>query len=155
MSKYPKNWRQIAIDVKAEAGGHCIRCGHVHDPQGFYVLTVHHLDGDKTNCEWWNLAALCQRCHLRIQGRVNVRQGFLFPELHSDWLLPLLKGFAEAECPNAADMFHNDQRLKSPAHGSECSLCEGRGWIPGPPAEGTRLPPWLRPQRYRRRPIPS
>lgn len=28
------------------------------------VLTVHHLDGDPTNCDRDNLIALCQRCHL-------------------------------------------------------------------------------------------
>ncbi|GAH88897.1 unnamed protein product, partial [marine sediment metagenome] len=33
------------------------------------MLTVHHLDGNKANCEDWNLAALCQRCHLR-KGRI-------------------------------------------------------------------------------------
>lgn len=30
------------------------------------VLTVAHLDHDKTNNRFWNLKALCQRCHLRI-----------------------------------------------------------------------------------------
>ncbi len=29
------------------------------------VLTVAHLDHDKTNNRFWNLKALCQRCHLR------------------------------------------------------------------------------------------
>ena len=38
------------------------------------VLTVHHLDGDKGNSAWWNLAALCQVCHLQIQGKVEVSQ---------------------------------------------------------------------------------
>jgi hypothetical protein len=28
------------------------------------VLTVAHLDHDKTNNRFWNLKALCQRCHL-------------------------------------------------------------------------------------------
>lgn len=28
------------------------------------VLTVAHLDHDKTNNRFWNLAALCQKCHL-------------------------------------------------------------------------------------------
>lgn len=29
------------------------------------ILTVAHLDHDKTNNRFWNLKALCQRCHLK------------------------------------------------------------------------------------------
>lgn len=67
--EYPLNWNEIAAQVKADAGNRCIRCGHANEFETGYVLTVHHLDGDKSNCRWWNMAALCQRCHLRIQGR--------------------------------------------------------------------------------------
>jgi len=38
------------------------------------VLTVHHLTGIKADLRWWNLAALDQRCHLEIQGRVRMEQ---------------------------------------------------------------------------------
>lgn len=55
------------------------------------ILTVHHLDGDKANCRWWNLAALCQRCHLTIQGRVRMAQ--VFPFEHSEWFKPHAAGF--------------------------------------------------------------
>ena len=52
--------------------------------------TVHHLIGDKSLCEDWNLAALCQRCHLSIQGHVNMfQQVFEFYEI-SDWFKPHL-----------------------------------------------------------------
>lgn len=55
------------------------------------ILTVHHMDGDKSNCEWWNLLALCQRCHLTVQTR-------LIPDLtyfleHSEWAKPYVAGF--------------------------------------------------------------
>ncbi len=50
------------------------------------ILTVHHLDGNKANCRWWNLAALCQRCHLTIQGRVDMRR--IYPWPHSEWFRP-------------------------------------------------------------------
>lgn len=30
------------------------------------VLTVHHIDFNKMNNKKWNLIALCQRCHLRL-----------------------------------------------------------------------------------------
>lgn len=55
------------------------------------ILTVHHFDGNKANCEWWNLLPLCQRCHLQIQTRVNPQQPYMFE--HSDWLKPYVAGF--------------------------------------------------------------
>lgn len=58
------------------------------------ILTVHHLTGDKADCRWWNLAALCQRCHLTIQGRVNMAQ--VFPTEHTDWFKPYAAGYYAA-----------------------------------------------------------
>lgn len=55
------------------------------------ILTVHHLDGEKANCRWWNLVALCQRDHLYIQGRVHMEQ--LYPFEHSEWFMPYAAGF--------------------------------------------------------------
>ena len=55
------------------------------------ILTVHHLDGDKGNCRWWNLAALCQRCHLTIQGRVVLDRPWHGE--HTDWFQPYVAGF--------------------------------------------------------------
>lgn len=54
------------------------------------ILTVHHLDEDKTN-RWWNLAALCQRCHLRMQRAVVVSRSWHYE--HSDWFKPYAAGF--------------------------------------------------------------
>lgn len=55
------------------------------------ILTVHHLDGDKANCRWWNLVALCQRCHLTIQGRVVMAR--VWPWEHSEWFRPYVAGY--------------------------------------------------------------
>lgn len=55
------------------------------------IGTVHHFDGNKSNCEWWNLLALCQRCHLTIQGKVDPQQPYMFE--HSDWLKPYVAAF--------------------------------------------------------------
>ena len=55
------------------------------------IGTVHHLDGDKANCRWWNLLALCQRCHLTIQSRVNPHQPYMLE--HSAWFKPYVAGF--------------------------------------------------------------
>lgn len=81
---YPDNWPEIALRVKTEAGWRCERCGHGNDILTRHVLTVHHLNGDKAQCEDWNLAALCQRCHLHIQGKVVFHQDYFFP--HSPWM---------------------------------------------------------------------
>jgi hypothetical protein len=58
------------------------------------ILTVHHLDGNKANCRWWNLAALCQRCHLTIQGKVQMAR--VWPWEHSFWFRPYAAGFYAA-----------------------------------------------------------
>lgn len=47
------------------------------------ILTVHHLNGVKHDLRWWNLAALCQRCHLVIQNKVQMEA--VFPYEHTDW----------------------------------------------------------------------
>lgn len=65
---YPKHWRRLATIVKENADWRCERCGRAHDPDAGYALTVHHLDHDKSNCRRYNLAALCQRCHLAVEG---------------------------------------------------------------------------------------
>ena len=88
---YPSNWQTIARRVKKAAGWKCVRCGAKHSREGWNILTVHHLDGDKMNCRWWNLVALCQRCHLRIQGRVKMDQPFIYE--HSAWFKPYVAGF--------------------------------------------------------------
>lgn len=55
------------------------------------ILTVHHLDGVKANCHWWNLAALCQRCHLTIQGKVQMAR--VWPWEHSEWFRPYVAAY--------------------------------------------------------------
>ena len=90
--EYPPNWGKIARRIKEKNNWQCERCGHSHDPKNGYCLTVHHLDGDKSNCEEWNLACLCQRCHLHMQ-HIDIYQGWLFPELHSEWFKPHLEGW--------------------------------------------------------------
>ena len=88
---YPSNWREIADAVKEDAGWCCIRCAHPHDPPNGYTLTVHHLDGVPSNCARWNLTALCQRCHLKIQSRVVMEQAIMF--MPSTWIMPYLAAF--------------------------------------------------------------
>jgi len=88
---YPDNWQEISQHVKDEANWKCIRCGHPHDTETGYVLTVHHLDLNLRNNSWWNIPALCQRCHLQIQSKVVMEQVWMFE--HSEWFKPYAAGY--------------------------------------------------------------
>ena len=93
-NEYPPDWETIATRIKTGAGGKCERCGHAHDVASGHVLTVHHLDGVKSNCQDWNLAALCQRCHLHIQSKVKMDQLFWGDILDmAPWFKPHFDGY--------------------------------------------------------------
>lgn len=124
--EYPDNWKEIALAVKDAADWKCVRCGHRHEPETGYTLTVHHLDIDPSNCAWWNLAALCQRCHLHIQGKVVMEQPYLFG--HSEWFKPYVGGYYAKQsgwvatkdyyqslgvCPREYVMAHIDELLET------------------------------------------
>ena len=64
---YPDDWDDIARAVKDAAVWRCEACDAPHGPPP-HILTVDHIDHDPANCSPENLAALCQRCHLRRQG---------------------------------------------------------------------------------------
>lgn len=89
--EYPYGWPLIAKATKDAASWRCVRCRHAHEPESGRTLTVHHWDGDKGNCRWWNLMPLCQACHLSIQGRVNPDQSYMFE--HAEWCKPYAAGF--------------------------------------------------------------
>lgn len=74
---YPDNWREVADEIKGQAGNCCEQCGRAHWPLGGYTLTVHHLDGNPANCQYNNLVALCQRCHLAVQSAYLPGQGWM------------------------------------------------------------------------------
>ncbi len=76
--RYPDDWAAIAQAVKRLAGGRCEACDHPHDRETGHVLTVHHLNGNKSDCRYSNLVALCQRCHLRVQAAYIPGQAFMF-----------------------------------------------------------------------------
>lgn len=81
--EYPPEWitGQIQQDIYSRAGWKCEHCGMIFEPgstqakharnaQGDpIILTVHHIDGDKGNCSWENLVALCQICHLKMHNQ--------------------------------------------------------------------------------------
>lgn len=69
---YPENWKEITDACKLEAGHKCEWCGidgEKHNGNG-RQLSVHHLNGNPSDCDRSNLAVLCARCHLSDQHRV-------------------------------------------------------------------------------------
>ena len=90
-SGYPKNWNQIATQIKQQSGYCCQRCGiqclppgrsYRHLPRKVrskYTAQVHHRDRQPTNNNADNLVALCTGCHLYYhQGqRGNISPGQL------------------------------------------------------------------------------
>lgn len=77
-ARYPKDWAQISLEVRARAGWRCegspaypdcrAEHGRPHPATGStVVLTVAHLDHRPENCgqpgDRTNLKAWCQRCH--------------------------------------------------------------------------------------------
>ena len=101
---YPVNWTEFATAVKEAASWRCEHCGHPHETATSRVLcdelcahtvdgkqrvlTVHHLDMNPANCAPYNLVALCQACHLRVQSRVDPHQLRLDGDLREEpqWL---------------------------------------------------------------------
>ena len=68
--EYHPKWRLISYLIRTRrAENKCEQCAAInyqpHPVTGSKViLTVAHLDHDKTNNRFHNLKALCQRCHL-------------------------------------------------------------------------------------------
>ena len=69
--RYPKNWREIALEVKNAAGWRCQACGVKCRMPGEkftthkLTLTVHHKNHIPEDCRRENLIALCAPCHLK------------------------------------------------------------------------------------------
>lgn len=83
-SEYHPKWSLISRLIRFHrANNKCEWCGAVnYEPhpvtQSRVVLTVAHIDHDKSNNRFSNLAALCQRCHLnhdRHQHNLSRRYG--------------------------------------------------------------------------------
>lgn len=71
-SKYPKNWKEIRARILEREAHKCKFCSaenyswvqREHKPVRI-ILTIAHLNHDINDNRDENLAALCQRCHIR------------------------------------------------------------------------------------------
>jgi len=71
--RYPADWAAISLRIRAREKNRCKFCGarnHEPNPEtgSRVVLTVAHLNQIPEDCREENLAALCQRCHLRYDA---------------------------------------------------------------------------------------
>ena len=78
-SKYPENWEWIRSCILARAGNRCELCGAENGKPHWktgskVVLTIAHLDQDRENNKKYNLAALCQRCHNKIDLPYRIKR---------------------------------------------------------------------------------
>lgn len=90
---YPKDWDELARDIKIKANWTCQKCGkkclqphqvaeaYKSDRRewAIYTLTVHHIDHNPPNCEPDNLIALCSVCHRR-QHAQDKKYGIRTPQ---------------------------------------------------------------------------
>ncbi len=90
-SDSPPRWSRVSRWVRGRASWRCEICGAKNEPAP-NVLTVHHLDGNKWNLLPWNLAALCQRCHFKVQWTVGLYQSAL-SGIYPRWLLEHVKAY--------------------------------------------------------------
>lgn len=73
-SRYPANWKALALEVKQAAGWRCQYCGRICRQPGEpfdthrRTLTVHHLNHIPEDCRKENLVALCPACHLKADA---------------------------------------------------------------------------------------
>lgn len=98
---YPADWKAIRAGILERAAHKCEQCGVQNHAIGYrdadgtfnplddaalqngaagerkvikIVLTIAHLhDSDPANCAPENLAALCQKCHLTLDGPLHAR----------------------------------------------------------------------------------
>jgi hypothetical protein len=77
-SRYPADWKEIALNIKEREGWHCYRCGilglrpgeRLFSPKDrAYLIQVHHWDCDPANNCSENLVALCTVCHLGMHRK--------------------------------------------------------------------------------------
>ncbi|MCT7996545.1 HNH endonuclease [Laspinema olomoucense] len=81
MSRYPKDWQQIALTIKEKAGWRCSKCNRqclrpgdstkhlTKSERAKLTLTVHHHNRMPEDNRLENLIALCTSCHLSYHNR--------------------------------------------------------------------------------------
>lgn len=69
--KYPVNWKELRNNILKRAENRCELCNAENymphwKTKAIVVLTVHHINFDIKDNRDYNLIALCQRCHNKL-----------------------------------------------------------------------------------------
>ncbi len=78
-SKYPENWKEIALGIKEAAGWICEMCGkqcrRPGEPFDTHkrTATVAHLNHVENDCRPENLRCWCAPCHLRYDAKHHAK----------------------------------------------------------------------------------
>lgn len=86
--RYCKDWKKRSYFIRfIRARNKCEKCRAInykdHPVTGSkVVLTVAHLDHDITNNSFFNLKALCQKCHLEYDAPMKARKRIEKRELY-------------------------------------------------------------------------
>lgn len=62
INQYPENWREISASYREYKNWVCEKCGKDFS-ENRAMLDTHHKNGNKSNCHYYNLEALCKNCH--------------------------------------------------------------------------------------------
>ena len=78
---YPKDWKLISQAIIKNQNNICYFCPAENHKSHWktgskVVLTTHHIDGNLKNNSRYNLIALCQRCHLRLDLEKHLSKRF-------------------------------------------------------------------------------
>lgn len=98
MSRYPKNWKLLATQIKDQADWKCFKCRMQclrpnapvlelsKSERTARTLTVHHWNYDPSDNHPQNLVALCTSCHLMFhcRGQSSISPGQLKLELSNN-----------------------------------------------------------------------
>ncbi|OWG32761.1 HNH endonuclease [Enterobacter kobei] len=63
LNDYPKNWKQLSLEVRRKRGFKCESCNRSFKPNESRFLHVHHRNGLKYDNSNLNLEVLCIACH--------------------------------------------------------------------------------------------
>lgn len=65
INQYPTNWNKISRNYRTFKNWTCEKCG-VHLINHTDLLETHHINGQKNECQYSNLMALCADCHSKM-----------------------------------------------------------------------------------------
>ncbi len=83
-SGYPKDWGKISAKFRELHNYTCKECG-VDCSEHHFLIDVHHIDSDKSNCDYSNLQCLCKYHHSKQPQHEHYSAKEYMGTLHQLW----------------------------------------------------------------------